>query len=272
MRYTRKTGLAASPQPAGDSRLEATVGLHEILGRRYAVQTMSTKKGTRRAKLAPSVARRATIDVPSALARDADRARADILAVATAEFAKKGLSGARVDEIAARTHTVKRMIYYYFGSKEGLYRAVLARCYENIRTLESGLDVDALPPDEALRQLVRVTFDHHNKQTDFVRLVMNENIHHGEHIAHLAEIKLRNRTVVTMLRKLIDRGVAAGVFRPDLDPIELHMSISALSFFNVSNRYTFSQIFGKDMTSPKALHARREVVVDMIERWCRPDH
>jgi hypothetical protein len=148
---------------------------------------------------------------------------------------------------------------------------VLARCYENIRTLESALDMDALPPDEALRQLVRVTFDHHNKQTDFVRLVMNENIHHGEHIAHLAEIKLRNRTVITMLRRLIDRGVAAGVFRPDLDPVELHMSISALSFFNVSNRYTFSQIFGKDMTSPKALLARREVVVDMIERWCRPD-
>jgi hypothetical protein len=82
---------------------------------------------------------------------------------------------------------------------------------------------------------------------------------------------LRNRTVITMLRRLIDRGVAAGVFRPDLDPVELHMSISALSFFNVSNRYTFSQIFGKDMTSPKALLARREVVVDMIERWCRPD-
>jgi AcrR family transcriptional regulator len=215
---------------------------------------MSTKKVTRRAKLTPSVARSATVDASPAVARDAERARANILAVATEEFARKGLSGARVDEIAARTHTVKRMIYYYFGSKEGLYRAVLARCYENIRTLESGLDMDALPPDEALRQLVRVTFDHHNKQTDFVRLVMNENIHHGEHIAHLAEIKLRNRTVITMLRKLIDRGVAAGDFRRDLDPVELHMSISALSFFNVSNRYTFSQIFGKD--APRATRDR----------------
>jgi AcrR family transcriptional regulator len=271
MRYTRRRDLDALAQPSAGSRPGVTAGVHEIFERRHAVRTMSTKKVTRRAKLTPSVARSATVDASPAVARDAERARANILAVATEEFARKGLSGARVDEIAARTHTVKRMIYYYFGSKEGLYRAVLARCYENIRTLESELNTDALPPPEALRQLVRVTFDHHNKQTDFVRLVMNENIHHGEHIAHLAEIKLRNRTVITMLRKLIDRGVAAGDFRRDLDPVELHMSISALSFFNVSNRYTFSQIFGKDMTSPKALLARREIVVDMIERWCRPD-
>jgi AcrR family transcriptional regulator len=203
--------------------------------------------------------------------RNADATRKKILDAALVEFGELGLAAGNTDDIAARCGVNKRMIYYYFGSKEGLYRAVLARCYENIRTLESELNTDALPPDEALRQLVRVTFDHHNKQTDFVRLVMNENIHHGEHIAHLAEIKLRNRTVVTMLRKLIDRGVAAGDFRRDLDPIELHMSISALSFFNVSNRYTFSQIFGKDMTSPKALLARREIVVDMIERWCRPN-
>jgi AcrR family transcriptional regulator len=231
---------------------------------------MSTAKRTRRAKSATSVARNAAVAAPSTAGRDADRARADILAIATEEFASKGLSGARVDEIAARTHTVKRMIYYYFGSKEGLYRAVLARCYENIRTIETELDTDAVAPDEAMRRLVRASFDHHVEHTDFVRLVMNENIHHGEHIAQLPNIKARNRTVITMLRKVIDRGIAAGVFRPDLDPVELHMSISALSFFPVSNRYTFSHLFGKDMTSAKALLARREIVVDTIERWCRP--
>jgi len=98
--------------------------------------------------------------------------------------------------------------------------------------------------------------------------VMNENIHHGDHIAHLPNIKARNRTVIAMLGRLIDRGVADGIFREDLDPVELHMSISALCFYNVSNRYTFSRIFEKDMSSPKALAARREVVVDTIERWC----
>lgn len=226
---------------------------------------------TRRAKSAATAPRRAVVNDAPVVGRDAEHAREDILAIATEEFAKKGLSGARVDEIAARTHTVKRMIYYYFGSKEGLYRAVLARCYENIRTIESQLDSDALPPDEALRQLVRVTFDHHNRHSDFVRLVMNENIHHGEHIAHLPNIKANNRSIITMLRKLLERGVAAGIFRPNLDPVEIHMSISALAFFNVSNRYTFSHIFGKDMTSAKALLARREIVVDTIERYCRRD-
>jgi AcrR family transcriptional regulator len=201
--------------------------------------------------------------------RDAAAARANILAIATEEFSKKGLSGSRVDEIAERTHTVKRMIYYYFGSKDGLYRAVLERAYEDIRSLEVSLDLDAMAPDEALRALVRATFDYHTKHPDFVRLVMNENIHHGDHIGHLSIIKARRSTVLVMLRKLIDRGVAARVFRKDLDPIEVHMSMSALCFYNVSNRYTFSRIFEIDMTSPKALAARREIIVDMMDRWCR---
>lgn len=203
--------------------------------------------------------------------RDAEATRAEILAVATEEFAAKGLSGSRVDEIAERTHTVKRMIYYYYGSKEGLYRAVLESAYDHIRTIESDLDLDALPPVKALRQLVTVTFDYHNKHPEFVRLVMNENIHRGAHIGDLPNIKERNRTVIATLRNLIDRGVKAGEFRTDLDPVELHMTISALCFYNVSNRYTFSTIFGRDMTSVKAAALRREAVADIVEKWCRPD-
>lgn len=201
--------------------------------------------------------------------RDAAAARANILAVATEEFSKKGLSGSRVDEIAERTHTVKRMIYYYFESKEGLYRAVLERAYESIRSLEESLSLDDLPADEALGELVRATFDYHNKHPEFVRLVMIENIHHGDHIGELANIKARKSTVLGLLRKLIERGTAERVFRKDLDPIELHMSISALCFYHVSNRYTFSRIFDKDMTSPKAIKTRRDIVVDIVDRWCR---
>jgi AcrR family transcriptional regulator len=215
-----------------------------------------------------AVARR-TARPPAVSDRDADATRADILSVATEEFASKGLSGSRVDEIAERTHTVKRMIYYYFESKEGLYRAVLERAYDHIRTIESNLELDSLPPLEALRQLVRVTFDYHNKHPEFVRLVMNENIHKGAHVGHLANIKERNRTVIATLRRLLDRGMKSGDFRADIDPIELHMSISALCFYNVSNRYTFSTIFGRDMTSPKAAAARREVIAEIIEKWCR---
>jgi len=219
-------------------------------------------------KKSTTVARRAGRP-PASSDRDADATRADILSVAIEEFSAKGLAGSRVDEIAERIHTVKRMIYYYFGSKEGLYRAVLERAYDHIRTIESDLDLDSLAPDEALRHLVKVTFDYHNKHPEFVRLVMNENIHQGVHVAHLPNIKERNRTVIATLRKLIDRGVKSGDFRSDLDPIELHMTISALSFYNVSNRHTFSFIFGRDMTSPKAVASRRETVADIISRWCR---
>ncbi len=159
------------------------------------------------------------------------------------------------------------MIYYYFGSKEGLYRAVLERSYGHIRMSESSVALDSLPPEEALRQLVRITFDYHNMHPDFVRLVMNENIHQAAHISELASIRTRNRAVIKTLRTLLDRGIEAGLFRSDIDPVELHMSISALCFYNVSNRYTFSKIFERDMTSAAAVAARREVVVDMILRW-----
>jgi AcrR family transcriptional regulator len=198
---------------------------------------------------------------------DAEASRADILAAATREFSEKGLSGARVDSIADRTKINKRMIYYYFGSKEGLYRAVLERSYGHIRMSESAADLDALSPEDGLRQLVRLTFDYHNMHPDFVRLVMNENIHQAAHIGELASIRTRNRAVIKTLRSLLDRGIAAGVFRSDIEPVELHMSISALAFYNVSNRYTFSKIFERDMTSSEAVAARREVVVDMIMRW-----
>lgn len=206
----------------------------------------------------------------AASARDNDTGttRAKIVAAATREFTEKGLSGARVDAIAERTAINKQLIYYYFGNKEGLYRAVLEHAYGHIRMSEAAVNLDALPPAEALRQHVRDTFDYHNGHPEFVRLVMNENIHQGAHIGKLESIKTRSRTVIATMEKLLERGVAAGVFRPDIDPVELHMSISALCFFSVSNRWTFSTIFDRDLTSQAAVIGRREVVVDMIMRWC----
>ena len=197
-----------------------------------------------------------------------DRTRSNILEVATREFSEKGLAGARVDEIAERTNTSKRMIYYYFESKEGLYRAVLEKVYEQIRLIESGITTEDRLPEEALREIVRATFDWHNKHPDFVRLVMNENIHQGEHIGAMTGIQVRRQTIVDLLRRVLLRGEKSGTFRKGLDPIDLHMSISALCFYNVSNRHTFSRIFERDMTSPKAVAARRDVVIDTILRWC----
>jgi AcrR family transcriptional regulator len=197
---------------------------------------------------------------------DPDATRANILDVALHEFADKGLSGARIDEIAERTRTSKRMIYYYFGSKEGLYRSVLEACYRGMRALENTLELDHLPPLEALRRLVSSTFDYQNAHQDFVRLVMVENIHHGEHIEQLASIGSLNSAAIEQIRRICARGAAEGVIRPDVDAIDLHMSISALSFFNVSNRHTFSKIFRLDMSSAAYLAARRESVADLIVR------
>jgi AcrR family transcriptional regulator len=199
--------------------------------------------------------------------RDTDRTRSDILDIATEEFAAKGLTGARIDEIAERTHTSKRMIYYYFGSKEGLYTAVLERCYTGIREVERVPDLDAMDPAAALRTVVEVNFDHHVRNPDFVRLVMSENIAHGAHVAKLESVRTRSQSIVETLGALLQRGVEAGVFRRDVDAVSLHMSISALCFYNVSNRYTFSQIFDWDMTSSASVVRRRALVVDMVLRW-----
>ncbi len=206
----------------------------------------------------------------TARVNDPERTRANIILVATHEFSEHGLSGARIDEIAARTHTSKRMIYYYFGSKEGLYRTVLEECYRRIRAIEHDVDLDAMPPLEALAALVRFTFDYQTNNEDFIRLVMVENIHRGENMAALPNIAAVNSKAIQRLKTLCARGVKEGVMRKDLEPIDLHMSISALCFFNVSNRHTFSTIFKVDMRSPKALRHRKETVTEMILRYVTP--
>ena len=204
---------------------------------------------------------------PKVRRNDPDLTKQNIIEVATQEFAEKGLSGARIDQIAERTRSSKRMIYYYFESKEGLYRAVLEESYRKIRAIEATLDLDDKSPLEALTQHVRFTFDHQITNTDFIRLVMVENIHHGAHIARMSAAQLNEMGQIATLRGIVERGIAAGVMRPDLDPTDLHTSISALCFFNVANRHTFSTIFKVDMTSPAASAARRDTVADMIVRF-----
>src|SRR5204863_1299932 len=200
---------------------------------------------------------------------EAERARLNILEVAGREFADKGLSGARVDEIAEKINSSKRMIYYYFGGKEQLYRAVLEQAYAEIRARETAANYEAMRADEALRQYVGHTFDYHAEHPEFVRLVMNENIHFGAHIGAVPGIKERNHSVIATLQAIIDKGVKEGRFRAGLDPVELHMLVSSLCFYNVSNRYTFAANFGVDLGSPKVAKRRREIVIETILRFCR---
>lgn len=200
---------------------------------------------------------------------DPERTMQDIITVATREFADKGLTGARIDEIAASTQTSKRMIYYYFGSKEGLYVAVLEEAYRRIRSIESSLHLEDLAPEQALRSLVGFTFDYQVANPDFIRLVMTENIHNGEFLAQSKTIQQLNVPVINAVKAVYERGVETGVFRAGLDPVDLHMSISALCFFTVSNRHTFSLIFKRDLQETDALAARRESVVEMVVRFAK---
>ncbi|WP_316016111.1 TetR/AcrR family transcriptional regulator [Roseobacter sp. HKCCA0434] len=190
--------------------------------------------------------------------------REDILSAAISEFAAHGLSGARVDRIAARTETSKRMIYYYFGDKLGLYSAALETAYAEVRHGEETLDLDRLSPMAALERLVAFTFDHHRSNPDFIRMVMIENIHNAAHLSNSEVIRDLNTTAIDRIAELCRRGAEDGTMRPDVDPVALHWQISALSFFNVSNEPTFSALFGEAFFSDDMQIARRRMVVEAV--------
>jgi len=200
---------------------------------------------------------------------EAERTRQDILTVAAHEFSEKGLAGARVDEIAATTKTSKRMIYYYFGSKAGLYLAALEAKYKKVRDTEHNLDLLHMAPEPALRCLVAVTFDHHLNNEDYIRMVMNENMNRAKYLKQSENVQALNRPAIQILSDIYKRGVVSGVFREGLDPADIHASISALAFFNVSNRHTFGVIFQQDNQSPAYIAMRRDNIVEMILRYVK---
>ena len=206
---------------------------------------------------------------PAARRPDPDRTRRDILDVARQEFVEHGLAGARVDAIAERTATTKRMIYYYFGSKEGLYSAVLQQAYAGIRTAEAGLALDDLAPEPAMRRLIELTFDYHDAHPDFVRLVSIENIHQAGYLRRLGSIGEVNAGIIRSLSRIVARGLQSGVFHRGADPVDLHMLISAPCFYRVSNQHTFGTIFGRDLQAPDVRRAHKAMVTEMILAWLR---
>jgi AcrR family transcriptional regulator len=227
---------------------------------------MATSNTTTRRAAARTI-RTPARPTPEPRTQDPEGVKRDIMRIATTEFAANGFSGARVDEIAARTATSKRMIYYYFGSKKGLYLAVLEGAYKGIRDIEGGLNLGTLEPELAMQALVGYTFDYQNSHAEFVRLVMIENIHGAENLRGSTVIQGLNVRIIDSLQDIIARGQKTGKFRRGLDPVDLHMTMSALSFFNVSNRATFSAIFKVDMASAQALAIRRAQVIDVVMRY-----
>lgn len=199
--------------------------------------------------------------------RDAERTRSELIEVATEVFSEQGYSGARVDEIAERTRTTKRMIYYYFGGKEGLFLAVLEAAYRRIRELEQSLHAGDLEPVDAIRRIAELTFDHHVNHPDFIRLVSVENIHRGRHLEKVESLRELGAPAATVLDEVLARGRASGELRADVDPVDVHMMISAYCVFQVANSATFGFLFGRDMLAPDVRERHRRILGDIVVGW-----
>jgi AcrR family transcriptional regulator len=205
-------------------------------------------------------------EAPKPRTRDADATKARILEAAKQEFARLGLGGARVDEIADKAQANKRMIYHYFGSKEQLFTAVLEEAWLDIRNAEQALRLEHLPPREALERLVTFTWGYYLANPEFIRLVNSENLHGGRHIRTSERLREPSRRFTQMVRDILDRGVAEGVFRPGIDPVQLNITIAAIGYYYLTNRFTGSILFERDFMTKEALDERLRFNVDTILR------
>jgi AcrR family transcriptional regulator len=196
--------------------------------------------------------------------RDPERTRAAILQAATEEFTSKGLTGARVDHIARKSGVNKRMIYYYYGDKDGLYLAVLEATYSAIRHAEIGLHLGDRNPVEGMRELIRFTWDYFIEHPEFLSLLANENMHEARFLKQSRKIRDLHSPLVGMITSLLQRGEKDGVFKPGIDPVQLYISIASLGFFYMSNRHTLSTIFGRDLGAPAALQTRGDHIADVV--------
>lgn len=198
--------------------------------------------------------------------RDADATKARILAAAKAEFARLGLGGARVDVIADKANANKRMIYHYFGNKEDLFAAVLEDAYLDIRTAEQDLQLDDLAPDEAMVTLIKFTWDYYLKNPEFIRLVNSANLHKGKHLKSAKKVVDASRTYVSMIQRILDRGANAGVFRADVDAGQLNITIAAIGYYYLTNRFSGEILFERDYMTQDALDTRLAFNIETIMR------
>jgi len=205
--------------------------------------------------------------------RNPDLTRQDILQAAHEEFCEKGFDGARIDSIAARAGANKRLLYHYFGNKEDLYRTVLLGAYKTIRAGERELSLDQYSPEEAMDRLVRFTFRHFQQNPWFLRLLTTENLQYARFLKTLPEVKELHSPLVEQIRTLIKRGADKGIFRQDVDPVQLYISIAALGYFYISNIHTLSIIFDTDLAHIAMIQEREAHAVTMVLDFLktRPD-
>ena len=205
-----------------------------------------------------------TVKVAEPRSRDADRSQLAILLAARDEFAQHGLGGARVDRIAERADVNKRLIYYYFKSKDELFLAVLENAYADIRDAETELHLRDMDPAQALRRLTEFTWDYYIAHPEFLTLLNSENLHQGRHLAMSGRVQEMNSPLIQTLAEILERGRADGLFRGGIDPVQLYVSIAGMSYFYLSNNHTLSAIFGRDLMTPKARHERLSHMCEVI--------
>ena len=198
--------------------------------------------------------------------RDPETTKRKILAAAKKEFAAKGLGGARVDDIARIAQANKRMIYHYFECKENLFKQVVERAYLDIREAELKLDLEHMDAKTALETLIRFTWNYYLDNPEFIRLVNSENLHKARHLKTSGKVIQANRNYIGIVRSILDRGVKEGVFRDNIDPVNLNISIAALGYYYLNNRFTGSIIFERDLMEKKALDERLQFNIDTILR------
>jgi len=196
--------------------------------------------------------------------RDADRSQQIILLAARDEFAQHGLAGARVDRVAERAGLNKRLIYYYFTSKDELFLAVLEAAYADIRAAEQQLHLADMPPAQAIRRLTEFTWEYYLAHPEFLTLLNSENLEHGRHLAQSTRARKTNLPLIETLAEILERGRREGVFRGGIDAMQLYVSIAGMAYFYLNNRHTLSAIFGRDLMAPKALQERLSHMSDVI--------
>ena len=214
--------------------------------------------------------RRAAASAPAAPApdpprtRDAARSREAILLAARDEFAAHGLGGARVERIAQRAGVNKKLLYHYFADKDDLFRAVMEEAYLHIRQAEQALHLSDLPPADAVRKLTEFTWNYYLAHPEFLTLLNSENLHQARHVKTSQRAQALNSPLIQMLGEVLERGRVLGVFRGGVDPLQLYISIAGLSYFYLSNKYTLSAIFGRNLMTAKARQQRLSHVCDVV--------
>jgi len=211
------------------------------------------------------------IPLPEPRTRDADRTQQAILNAAVAEFAHAGLGGARVERIAERAGVNKRLLYYYFGSKDDLFLAVLEQTYADIREAERELHLETANPADAVRRLVAFTWNHYLAHPEFLTLLNSENLHRARHLKRSRQVRAMNSPLIETLGEVLRSGAARGEFRAGVDPLQLYVSIAALSYFYLGNNHTLSAVFGRDLATVRARRDRLAHMTEVILGYLRPE-